>query len=162
GGIVNTITRSGSNTFHGTAYWFYRNQDFAARDRYATINPPESRHQAGASAGGRIVKDRLFYFANTEIVRRNFPGLNRVINPAFTDGIGTSNAACPATLTAGRCDDARAYIMRGSNTLVPREANSELYFAKLDWNLGHGQQISVDINFLRFISPNGIQTPQIL
>ena len=52
--------------------------------------------------------------------------------------------------------------MRGNNTLAPRQANSELFFAKLDWNLGRGQQISLDINFLRFISPNGIQTPQIL
>jgi outer membrane receptor protein involved in Fe transport len=161
GGIVNTITRSGGNVLHGTAYWFYRNQDFSARDRYATINPPETRHQAGASIGGSIVKDRLFYFFNTEIVRRDFPGLNRVINPAFTDGSGNFNAACPATLTTDRCKAARDYIMRGNNALVARSANSELYFGKLDWNPARSHQVSLDFNFLRFISPNGIQTPQI-
>ena len=162
GGIVNTVTRSGGNTLHGTAYWFFRNQDFAARDRYATINPPESRHQSGASISGPIVKDRLFYFFNTEVVRRDFPGLNRIINTAFTDGLGNFNAACPSNLSAERCSAARAYIMRGSNALVARRADSELYFGKLDWNSARSHQVSLDFNFLRFISPNGIQTPQVV
>src|SRR5215471_14044373 len=123
GGIVNTVTRSGGNTAHGTAYWFFRNQDFSARDRYATINPPESRHQAGASLGGPMIRDRLFYFFNTEIVRRDFPGLNRVINTAFTDSVGNFNATCPSNLGIDRCNAARGYIMRGSNALVARQAN---------------------------------------
>src|SRR4029077_7679992 len=46
GGIINTVTRSGSNVPFGTAYWFFRNRDFNARDPYAAINPPERRHQA--------------------------------------------------------------------------------------------------------------------
>ena len=46
GGVVNTVTKSGGNGVHGTGYWFFRNQDFNARDRYASFNPPESRHQA--------------------------------------------------------------------------------------------------------------------
>src|SRR5437660_5192646 len=45
GGIVNTVTRSGSNDFHGTGYWFFRNQDFNAKDTFATVNPLETRHQ---------------------------------------------------------------------------------------------------------------------
>jgi hypothetical protein len=87
------------------------------------------------------VKDRLFYFVNTEIVRRDFPGLNRVINTAFTDGLGNFNAACPVTLTAGRCDAARDYIMRGKDALVARRADSELYFGKLDWRPGSRHQV---------------------
>ena len=73
GGVVNTVTKSGSNDLHGTAYWFFRNRTLNARDRYATFNPPELRHQAGASLGGAIVKDKLFYFLNVDITRRNFP-----------------------------------------------------------------------------------------
>src|SRR5205823_2304943 len=47
GGVVNTVTRSGANSLHGTSYWFYRNQDFNALDRYATggFKPDESRKQ---------------------------------------------------------------------------------------------------------------------
>src|SRR5262249_41693144 len=77
-------------------------------------------------------------------------------------GVGNFNAACPPTLAATRCDAARDYIMRGNNVLVPRSADSELYFGKLDWNPTPRHQFSIDFNFLHFVSPNGIQTPQIL
>src|SRR5687768_3009109 len=46
GGVINTVTRSGSNDIHGTGYWFFRNRSLNAKDRYAAINPPEWRHQA--------------------------------------------------------------------------------------------------------------------
>src|SRR5882724_6718294 len=72
GGVINTVTKSGSNQFHGTAYWFFRNRTLDATDPYARYNPPESRHQAGASLGGPIVKDKLFFFANGEVMRRDF------------------------------------------------------------------------------------------
>ena len=52
GGVVNTVTRSGGNDLHGTAYWFFRNRSLNATDVTAHgINPPEWRHQAGASVG---------------------------------------------------------------------------------------------------------------
>src|SRR5229473_4850073 len=73
GGVINQVTRSGGNDFHGTGYWFYRNQDFNARDTFATVVPQETRNQFGASAGGKILKDKLFYFFNYEGMRRNFP-----------------------------------------------------------------------------------------
>src|SRR5688572_1219632 len=53
-GVVNTVTRSGGNDFHGTAYWFFRNRTLNARDRYAAFNPPEYRHQAGSSISGPL------------------------------------------------------------------------------------------------------------
>ena len=73
GGVVNTVTRSGRNDFHGTGYWFFRNQDFNAKDTFATINPLETRHQFGVSVGGKIIKDKLFYFFNYDGTRRDFP-----------------------------------------------------------------------------------------
>src|SRR5262245_10505795 len=57
GGVVNTVTRSGGNDFHGTGFWFFRNQDFNAKDTFATIVPQETRHQVGVSAGGKIIRD---------------------------------------------------------------------------------------------------------
>src|SRR6266849_4336447 len=81
GGVVNTVTRSGGNDFHGTGYWFFRNQDFNARDTFATVVPQETRNQFGASAGGKILKDKLFYFANYEALRRNFPLIANITTP---------------------------------------------------------------------------------
>ena len=83
GGVINTVTKSGSNQFHGTGYWFFRNRTLDATDPYARYNPSESRHQAGGSLGGPIFKDKLFFFANGEIMRRDFPLVDSIVNPQF-------------------------------------------------------------------------------
>ena len=49
GGVVNTITKSGTNDLHGTGYFFFRNRSLNARDRYASFNPQDIRKQGGAS-----------------------------------------------------------------------------------------------------------------
>lgn len=160
GGVINTVTRSGSNDLHGTGYWFFRNRTLNARDRFATTNPPEWRHQMGASLGGAIKKDKLFYFFNTELTRRNFPALNRLISAALTDGNGNFNAAC--TAGAERCAAAQRYILRNSPVLIPRTSDSELGFLKLDYRLNDRQSLSASFNYLRWVSPNGIQTQAVL
>jgi len=87
GGVVNTITKSGSNDWHGTGYWFFRNRSLNARDRFASFNPQDIRHQSGVSLGGPIKKDKLWYFASA----RNFV-LDTL--PANTF-IGQPNTATP-------------------------------------------------------------------
>jgi hypothetical protein len=161
GGVINTVTRSGGNDVHGTAYWFFRNRSLNSRDRYATLNPPESRHQTGASIGGPIKKDKLFYFFNGETTRRNFPAQNRIISSALTDGAGNFNASCGAA-TAAQCEAARDYIFRNNNKLIERTADSELLFGKLDWRPNETHSLSASFNYLRWVSPNGIQTQAVL
>jgi hypothetical protein len=158
GGVINTVTRSGTNDVHGTGYWFFRNRSLNARDRYAAINPPEYRHQAGASIGGPVIENKLFYFFNGELTRRNFPGFNRLINTQFTNTIGEFTAACPAGITAQQCASARDYVMRGNGIVIPRTADSELLFGKLDYQVNDRNTISASFNYLRWVSPNGIQT----
>ena len=159
GGVINTVTRSGSNDLHGTAYWFFRNRSLNARDRYATINPAESRHQAGGSIGGAIEKDKLFYFVNAEVTRRNFPLVNRLINPVFFDTNGNFIQTC--TATAAQCERARRFLDRQFQTLG-RTANSELGFGKIDWLATPRNTLSLSLNALRWLSPNGIQTQAVL
>jgi hypothetical protein len=77
GGVVNAITRSGTNAFHGSAYEFLRNSALDARNYFdydANGNPiksPFKRNQFGASAGGPIIKDRTFIFGDYEGVRQS-------------------------------------------------------------------------------------------
>lgn len=158
GGVVNTVTRSGSNDVHGTAYWFFRNRTLNARDRYANLNPPEWRHQAGASLGGPLKKDKLFYFFNGEITRRNYPGFNRIINGSFTDTIGNFTGVCPSPLTAAQCEAARAYMFRSNNIVIARKADSDLLFGKLDYQINERNSLSASFNYMDWISPNGIQS----
>src|SRR5258708_4419665 len=73
GGIVNAITKSGTNQFHGTGYEFLRNSALDARNFFddpTTPIPPFRRNQFGASAGGPIIKDRTFVFGDYEGVRQ--------------------------------------------------------------------------------------------
>ena len=156
GGVVNTVTKSGSNGLHGTGYWFFRNQDFNARDRYATINPDESRHQAGGSIGGPIKKDKLFYFFNGEVTRRDFPGISSIVKPNVIDA-NTNWIGCGAPATTEQCNAANAILQRFATT-VPRTVNQDLLFGKIDWRPNERNSFSASLNYVRWVSPNGIQT----
>jgi outer membrane receptor protein involved in Fe transport len=71
GGVVNVATRSGTNTIHGSAYEFLRNDNLDARNFFDPgSQPPEfKRNQFGASVGGPIRRDSTFYFGNYEVLR---------------------------------------------------------------------------------------------
>ncbi len=157
GGVVNTVTRSGTNQIHGTAFWFFRNRTLNARDRYASVNPPEVRHQAGASIGGPIRKDKLFYFLNTEIQRRNFPIASSLVRPGTIDSNTQTFVGCTSPATPAQCAAINALLPRFYGTL-PRTANQELAFGKLDYRPNERNSLSASFNFLHFVSPNGIQT----
>lgn len=166
GGVINTITRSGTNSYHGTAYWFYRNRTLEATDPTSNgINPPEWRHQAGASIGGPIKKDKLFFFFNGELQRRYFPIVSTNVgntsmfnvNGQFV-GTGASNG-CNAPATAAQCAAAISYIQsRVVPQLVPRTASVNLLFGKIDYQINERNRWSTELNYLDFDSPNGIQT----
>ncbi|MBV9506737.1 MAG: TonB-dependent receptor, partial [Acidobacteriia bacterium] len=71
GGAINAVTRSGTNSLHGSAYEFFRNSDLDARGFFdAGSPPPFRRNQFGGSLGGPIKKDKLFFFANYEGIRQ--------------------------------------------------------------------------------------------
>lgn len=70
GGLIQMTTRSGSNAFHGAAYEFLRNQALDTRTFFAREKAPLRYNIFGVSAGGPILKDRTFFFANYEGARR--------------------------------------------------------------------------------------------
>jgi hypothetical protein len=72
GGVVNAITRSGTNQFHGGAYEFFRNNALDARNFFDGAKiPPFHRNQFGADAGGPIRKDKMFFFGDYEGLRNS-------------------------------------------------------------------------------------------
>ena len=79
GGVVNIITRSGSNDFHGDVYGYLRNRNFQAVNPFSTVpNPAYTRVQAGAAFGGPIKKDKTYYYFSYEITRRHETGFSSI------------------------------------------------------------------------------------
>ncbi len=88
GGVVNIITRSGSNRFHGDAFGYLRDRDFQAVNPFSTTpNPAYTRTQAGVAFGGPIKKDKTYYFFSYEVTRRHETGFS---------SIGEGNPGCAA------------------------------------------------------------------
>ena len=106
GGVVNVATRSGSNSVHGSLFWFFRNEDLNARNYFASPSParkPEYRRNLyGATLGAPIIHDRLFFFGDYQGVKQQigvtristiptlaerqgiFTGVSHIYNPATT------------------------------------------------------------------------------
>src|SRR5436853_2564055 len=79
GGVVNIITRSGSNDFHGTTFGYVRNRNFQAVNPFSTVsNPAYTRVQAGAAFGGAIKKDKTFYYFSYEGTWRQETGFSSI------------------------------------------------------------------------------------
>jgi hypothetical protein len=92
GGVVNIITRSGSNEFHGDVFGYLRNRDFQAVNPFSTVsNPAYTRVQAGTAFGGPIKKDKTFYYFSYEVTRRHetgFSSLPTASSPSFASYYG--------------------------------------------------------------------------
>ncbi len=84
GGVINIVTRSGTNQFHGSAYEFFRNDIFDGRSVFQTTGrKPELRqNQFGGSIGGPIFRDKTFFFFDYE-------GLRQVIGVTYTKTVPT-------------------------------------------------------------------------
>jgi len=92
GGIIQMTTKSGTNTFHGSAYEFLRNNDLQARTFFSS-NVPELRYNLfGASVGGPIIKDKTYFFFNYE-GRRQIASTNELLNvPTLAEDQGNFSA----------------------------------------------------------------------
>jgi outer membrane receptor protein involved in Fe transport len=89
GGVVNAVTKSGTNDFHGDVFYFQRNNKWGTRNPRSFITqniggvftpvafkPVDVRHQFGGTIGGPIAKDKAFFFFSYDEQRRNFPGVS--------------------------------------------------------------------------------------
>lgn len=97
GGVTNAVTKSGTNEFHGGAFFYDRNNKWGTRNPLAfnsvqvapgifdnvAIKPEDTRYQFGGTIGGPIKKDKAFFFFSYDQQRRNFPGLSRFVQANF-------------------------------------------------------------------------------
>jgi Carboxypeptidase regulatory-like domain len=106
GGVVNIITRSGSNQYHGDVYGYLRDRDLQATNPFSTVpNPAYTRVQAGLTFGGPIKKDKTWFFFGYELTHRHETGFSVVgqnnfgLQPFDATSIFAPGLAPPGTFT---------------------------------------------------------------
>jgi Carboxypeptidase regulatory-like domain len=178
GGVVNAVTKSGTNSLHGQAFWYLRSSDWGAINPFSfqkvvvngvTTNvpflPEDKRHQFGGSIGGPIYKDKLFFFFSADQQLRPFPAAANSSNPNAI--FAPLSASETATLTsrqvlatpqgAAAAADALTLLTNLTGT-VPRRGDQLILLPKIDWNINSKHHVSFTYNRLRWNSPGGIQS----
>jgi hypothetical protein len=173
GGVVNAVTKSGTNEFHGDLFYYQRNNRLGARNPLATqtvisngvpdiigIKPEDVRHQFGGAVGGPIVKNKLFFFFSYDEQKRNFPGIAIFSRADFLTNPATApnrTALTARGLTNAQIDTAVAFLVSETGE-VSRRGDQRLFLPKIDWHINDKNVFTATYNRLRWASPNGIQT----
>jgi hypothetical protein len=134
GGVVNVITKSGTNDFHGSAFYFLRHREFAPRNLFGDETAP-TRHQFGGALGGPIVKDRTFFYNVWDQQREKQP-----LNIRFN-----STAGLPAEYLA------QQGVFNSTN-------NVWTYLVKIDHRLTESTQVTGRYNWSRNVAENATFT----
>ena len=133
GAVVNVVTKSGTNDYHGSVFEFFRNKALNAKGYYDPVKPDFQQNQFGGTLGGPIKKDRIFFFGSYEGRRIKqgissdpvpLPTEEQLTTGNFNDGI--SNPIFPGSLTTptvanvlqGRCGSGA-----GANNVLSPAAN---------------------------------------
>jgi hypothetical protein len=150
GASVNAVTKSGTNEFSGTVFGFYRNQDMTGStvEGEEIFVPELNQLQAGFSLGGPIIKNKLFFFANAEIERREDLGSNFVARRAGLSGEQVSRVeASDLEAVSNKLMELYNYDTGPYEGFLFAQDNVKGIF-KLDWNIGQNQTLTATYNFL--------------
>ena len=146
GAVINVVTKSGTNSFHGTAFEFFRDQSLNANDPINKINrrakSPYHFNQFGGDLGGPIIREKLFFFFDYDGQRNTLPNLVFLGVPS------------PTTPTANQ-QTALSYLQARANSWI-RTQNQNVYLGKVDWRLAGSELLSVRYNAQRFVG-NGFE-----
>jgi hypothetical protein len=109
GAQMNLVSKSGTNTFHASAFEFFRNDKLDARRPIDAAKPPFRLNQFGGNAGGRIIKDKTFYFANYEGLRQRLAQtfINTVPSAAYKARVSAASPVLKPVMDAYKPGTAR-------------------------------------------------------
>ena len=141
GGGINAITKSGTNSFRGTGYFFGRDQDFVGEGITDTPIATFKQQQYGVSAGGRIVRNKAFFFANADFDRRDNPSGISVSTSGQTFGHEEQIDRFISILK-----NTYGYDPGGKEEFI-RTVNSNKIFGRADFNLSQRHQLTARHNF---------------
>jgi hypothetical protein len=173
GGSVNMVLRSGTNMTHADGFYYYRDQNFAARDPLGSIKPPERRQQLGGSLSGPIRANKLFYFVNYDQQIRNYPLVIEDLTGALTSGKPVLPANPSAAQQAQYDSDVKAFnagvafVLKqfpggAPGNLQSRTMGNNIAMGKIDYLINGNNTLSTFFNYMRSHGDRAIQTPIVL
>ena len=163
GGGVNAITKSGTNTFKGSAYIYHQNEnmrgDAIEREQIGGAREKDQKTTYGFTFGGPIVKDKLFFFVNGEMVktptvvnrwRGSENGISDPDNYVSRTTLADLKAVSDYMATRYNYDT-------GSYTSFPADENNYKLLARIDWNISDKHHLALRYNYTKnryWSSPN--------
>ncbi len=149
GGSVNAVTRSGTNKVEGSVYGFGRNAALTGKDRVGTLGKMNSDfydYQAGFRIGLPIIKDKVFFFSNEEITRRQDPTQLFVGTSETSHILNEIDAENITSTVRSRYGD---IFDAGTAGLYTNWSKSVKFFNRLDWNINDRHQLAIRNNTIR-------------
>lgn len=150
GAAVNAVTKSGTNTFKASVFSYYRNEDFTG----GTVSgndifvPDLTQLQSGISIGGPIVEDKLFFFANFELERRDDLGNNFLADGPGATGSNVSRVDASDLDAVSNVLESRYGYETGPYERYSHDTDNNKGILKLDWNINKQHTLTATYNFL--------------
>jgi hypothetical protein len=159
GAVVNVVTKSGSNTTHGTSFYYLRDSSFGASDPFLAFKPHNRQQQAGGTIGGPLKRNRAFFFLGFDQHLFHEPNVVEFVNGSSE--VIPQPAADPYTPgDYDPTDQALVFATAAQLTSLageyPAAQIGDTSFAKLDINLTPKNQLALRFNLSRYWGANNV------
>ena len=152
GAVFNVATKSGTNEWHGSGFYYLRDRDFDAQQAYADSKPDDRQQQFGATLGGPIRKDRIFFYAGFDQDLLTVPSVME-----FANG---STSVVPTAADYDYTDQtlvaAAAQHLNQMAGVYPTTMGGNAGYAKIDFNLSPKQLAFVRVSTSRLSGTNNV------
>jgi hypothetical protein len=157
GGGINAVTKSGTNSIHGTGFYFTRNENWVGKGFTDRKISTLKDKQGGGSVGGPIMKNRAFFFGTADYGRKERP-----VGFSVDQGGQTTGQAALVDRFVNDLKTLYGYTIPGNpKAEFNKVTNNDKYFARGDFNIAKGHQLTVRHNYIdgfNDISPTGLTT----
>jgi hypothetical protein len=175
GGIITTVSKSGTNNLHGTGFYSLRTSALAATNPLSiattyvngvstseAVKPHDLRQQFGGSIGGAAMRDKLFYFYAYDQQARDFPAISTPADPNFYALTPTQRALLGNRgVTSAKVNAALNYLDSLTGTIA-RHQDQTINFGKMDWQARGNHRFSVQYDRARSSSPAGVRSAPVV
>jgi Carboxypeptidase regulatory-like domain/TonB dependent receptor len=175
GGIITTVSKSGTNTLHGTGFYLLRASALAATNPFSvttsyvnglvtigSVKPHDVRQQFGGSLGGAAVRDKLFYFYAYDQQRRGFPAISTPEDPNFFSLTPTQTALLGNRGVSSAKVNAALNYLDSLTGKVARREDQTINFGKVDWKAAKHHRLSLQYDRARSSAPGGVRSAPVV